>query len=245
MVIESISKYFPNSRTVRSGQNIEDRESTLSTNKERRQQKRKSKNKAARAYAATQPKPFSREQIPVEIDRLVDPRKLTTPSEITEDIVKFCQTISESNPFFIQCTPELWSRQSCCEQNVEEYISLHGGESLFGYKIWAHLPHYIEAERHAIWKSGDTTKDVSFNADGEESILFLPDAPSRQGSLDDNKPRYRWGKDANTKTLIAYLEMGEQGVQKMTKEKSWNTMLTYEQWLSGRRMSNVLRTQRI
>lgn len=216
----------------------------MSTKKERRQQKRKSKNKAARAYAATQPSPLSREQIPLEIYRLVDPRKLTTPSAVTKDIVKFCQTISTSDPFFIDCTPEPWSRQSCCEQNVEEYIALHGGESLFGYKIWAHPPHYIEAERHAIWKSGDTTKDVSFNADGEESILFLPDVPSRQGSLDDNKLRYRWGKDANTKTLISYLEMADQGVQRMTKEQSWNTMLTYEQWLSGRRMSNISSAKR-
>lgn len=217
----------------------------MSNKKERRQQKRKNKNKAARAYAATQPRPLSLEQIRAEVNRLFDPRKLSTPSGITEDIIKFCRTISTSDPFFIECTPEPWSRQSCCEQNVEEYIALHGGESLFGYKIWAHLPYYIEAERHAIWKSGDTTKDVSFNTDGEESILFLPDEPSRQGSLDDNRPRYRWGNDANTRALIAHLDMSERNIQTMSKEQSWNTMLTYEQWRSGRRMSNVLLTSRV
>lgn len=217
----------------------------MGTNKERRQQKRNIKQKAARAYAATQPKRLTSQQIPGELERLFDPRKLTVPSKVTDDISRFCRTISSADPFFIDSTPEPWSRQSCCEQNVEEYIKVHGGEALFGYKIWANPPLYIEAERHAIWKSGDKTRDVSFNSDGEEVILFLPDDLSRQGSLDDNKPRYRWGKDANTKTLIAVQESSELSIQRMTKEQSWNAMLTFEQWKSGRRMSNLISTPRL
>jgi hypothetical protein len=78
------------------------------------------------------------------------------------------------------------------------------------------------------------------NSDSEEAIVFLPDDPSRQASLDDNKSRYRWGKEANTKTLIAVQESSEFGIQRVTKELSWKTMLTFEQWQSGRRMPNVV-----
>jgi len=41
-----------------------------------------------------------------------------------------------------------------------------------GYNIWYHRAKYIEAERHAIWEKDGEYTDLTFNADGEDRILF-------------------------------------------------------------------------
>ncbi|MCA1600572.1 MAG: hypothetical protein LC776_02640, partial [Acidobacteria bacterium] len=86
-----------------------------------------------------------------DLESLLDPSKLTVPTEINEDIEQFCKRISEVEPFFIDIEPELWSRQSSCNLNVKEYIRLNSGSMICGYKIWYHKPRYIEAKRHAMW----------------------------------------------------------------------------------------------
>ncbi len=182
------------------------------------------------------------EKLKAELDKLFDPEKLTTPIEINEDISKFCNRISSFDPFFIFSTPEEWSRQSCCNQNVKEYIRLNGGNIVCGYKIWYNSPIYIEEERHAIWELNGVYKDISFNADGETRILFLPDVLEKQTELEQNKQKIRWGSNWKVRLIIEKQEEMEQlaNIQQMSDEESWNAMLRYEQWKTGDRISNLV-----
>ena len=66
----------------------------------------------------------------------LDPKSLTTPSKIDQKVSSFCRKLSSSTPVFIEVTPEIWCRQSCCEMNVEKLIEQLGGKKVHGYKIW-------------------------------------------------------------------------------------------------------------
>lgn len=206
--------------------------------KEKQAKRRKEKKKAA----ANTPKPMSFEKISKELNKLFNPSKLTTPTSITESILRFCSKISDISPFFIDVTPEPWSRQSCCDLNVAEYIRIHGGQIVCGYRIWSHPPMYIEGERHALWFKDGVYKDISFNPDGETRVLFVPDTIDKQDTLEQNKDRIRWGQDQKTKQLINFQEEAEglRPIHKMSNEQAWNTMLTYESWQNGQRMPNLI-----
>lgn len=210
--------------------------------KAKRDKKKKAEKKGS--SASGQIKPMSMAAIQAGLDNLFNPNKLTYPKSINDDLVKFCKNIRDEPSFFIDITPEPWSRQSCCDSNVEEYIRLNGGEIVCGYKIWYHEPIYIEAERHAVWHKDGEYRDISFNADGEDKILFVPDKPEMRATLESNNGRIRWGKNTKTRTLIEYQERIEnhRSVYKMSKEKAWNTMLTYEQWKEGQRMPSLIST---
>ena len=175
------------------------------------------------------------------LEELFNPLKLTAPTSINHDIKTFCKKISDFQPFFINIEPELWSRQSCCNLNIDEYIKMNGGKIVCGYKIWYNKPKYMEAERHAIWLKNGVYKDISFNADGEDKILFIPDILEKQNTLEENKSKIRWGKDSRTRQLIKAQETMESimPIPQMSNEECWNTMLTYEQWNAGERMSNI------
>ncbi|HYX29845.1 MAG TPA: hypothetical protein VE863_14995, partial [Pyrinomonadaceae bacterium] len=139
------------------------------------QKKRKGRKKRNRTSSTGSAGALTQQQAERGIKNLFDPKKLTAPTEINDDIRSFCRSISDLETFFLDVEPEPWSRQSCCNLNVNEYIRSHGGKMICGYKIWYHKPIYIEAERHAVWEKDGTYKDISFNADGENRILFLPD----------------------------------------------------------------------
>ncbi|WP_343743273.1 hypothetical protein [Herbaspirillum huttiense] len=179
--------------------------------------------------------------------KLFDAKKLTTPAEINADLIQFSTDhISSYDPFFITSEPELWARQSCCERNVLEYMKRNGGELVCGYKLWYNPPNYIEAERHAVWRKDGLYKDVSFSSDGEKMCLFVPDKDGAQSALDANAPRIRWGKNQDTKDLIVLQEEIErlQRIERMDDQTAWDTMLTYEQWLAGERMPNLIETKK-
>jgi hypothetical protein len=112
-----------------------------------------------------------------------------------------------------------------------------------GYKIWYHKPRYIEAERHAIWEKDGNYRDLTFNPDAEDRILFLPDSLEKQSGMKLNKHRIRWGKDGRTRQLIEVQESSERSrpIPQVSDEEAWNTMLTYEAWQKGQRMSNIIR----
>ncbi|SIO96639.1 hypothetical protein VSP9026_04442 [Vibrio spartinae] len=177
-----------------------------------------------------------------EIEKLFNPNDLTTPTEIDDNITAFCKAISDNAPVLLNVEPENWSRQSCCDLNVKKYIEEHGGKILFGYKVWYNKPNYIEGERHAVWQADDgTLKDVTFNADGEMEVLFIPDRSEMQTSLEANKQKIRWGKTSKVKSLIQLYEQAESMIpmQHMADDVAWATAITYEQWLAGKRMSNM------
>jgi len=190
---------------------------------------------------------FSMPQEPLgRLDLVFDPRFLTTPDAIDDNVRDFCSSTSTQAPFFLEVRPELWCRQSNCNQNVRRYIEINGGEIICGYKIWYNKNRYIEAERHAVWRKGDEYRDITFNADGETKILFLPDIPEKQGELELGPDRIRFAITEQAKEQVKIQEMIEKQVpvEKMTEEDSWNAMISYEEWLKGKRMSSLLLGER-
>lgn len=47
---------------------------------------------------------------------------LTTPHSTTEQIALFASKHGANTPVYLECQPELWSRQRLCNMNVEKYI---------------------------------------------------------------------------------------------------------------------------
>lgn len=213
---------------------------TVSVNsKKRRDQKKKTQKKPSHKNTAGLPD-FDQLSSKKAFDPF-DPARLTTPKNIDQNITEFCKKHCGNVPFYINVKPELWSRQSCCDLNVKEYIKHNGGEIICGFKIWYNEPHYIEAERHAVWLKDGEYLDVTFNADGEDKILFVVDKPEFTKSLDSNDVKFRWGGTQRVKNIIMIQELAEQRSNfiKMSDEECWDTMLTYEQWLNGKRMSSI------
>ncbi len=172
------------------------------------------------------------------LGRLVD--NLTTPAEINDQVILFAKTLSDQEPVFLECKPEPWSRQSCCDANVAKYIEHQGGKILCGYRIWYNSPLYIEGERHAVWTDGDVIRDVSFVDTGETQVLFVPDD---QG-FDDASPKVRFAFNDEDKGIVSQIDAMERTIpkQRMSPEKAWEVMPSYEQWLAGKRMPNLFAT---
>jgi hypothetical protein len=57
---------------------------------------------------------------------------ITTPSSINEQVLQFARTLSTTAPILLDCAPEAWSRQSCCEMNGGRFIEDHGGRMICG-----------------------------------------------------------------------------------------------------------------
>ncbi|VVE46788.1 hypothetical protein PCO31110_04510 [Pandoraea communis] len=163
---------------------------------------------------------------------------LTTPSSINEQVLQFARTLSATAPSFLDCMPEAWSRQSCCNMNVARYVEDNGGRMVCGYRIWYNEPLYIEGERHAVWADGDTIRDVSFVDTGETRTLFVPD----EKAFDEAPQKVRLAFRDEDKSVLAGWEamMSMVPVQVWSPEESWDSMPTYEQWLAGKRMPNLI-----
>lgn len=163
---------------------------------------------------------------------------LTTPAVIDDRVTLFAQKLSDNAPLFLDCQPEPWSRQSCCNLNVAKFIEMHGGRILCGYRIWYAQPRYIEGERHAVWTDGTTIRDVSFVDTGETKIVFVPDDQAFDGV--PAKVRFAF-EEADKQALAAYESlMGLVPISTMLDEQAWDTFPTHEEWLAGKRMSNLI-----
>lgn len=170
------------------------------------------------------------------LDPLFD--KLTTPSQIDEKVIQFARQLSDKAPIFLDCEPEPWSRQSCCDLNVAKYVESHGGRALSGYRIWYAESRYIEGERHAVWTDGANIRDVSFVDTGEKKIVFVPD----DRDFDDAPKKVRFAFEQSDKqALVAYESlMALMPVETMPDNQAWDTFPTYEQWSAGKRMPNLM-----
>ena len=173
-------------------------------------------------------------------------KNLKTPDSLTDDVRKFCKTLSDQRPFYLSCEPEPWSRQSCCDTNVEEYIKIHGGTAMYGHRIWFNNPVYIEAESHAIWKDGNAVRDVSFVDSGDKRTLFVPAHSSFRGVFDELPEKIRHAFATRDLKLVRALNKMEASIPytQMSREEVWATMLTYEQWMAGSRMPNMIAVER-
>ncbi|WP_158683592.1 hypothetical protein [Burkholderia sp. BE12] len=163
---------------------------------------------------------------------------LTTPKDHSGTVAEFCRSLSDQEAFYIPCEPELWSRLGCCDTNVEKYIISKGrGEAVFGFRIWSSGANYVEAESHTIWRDGGDLRDVSFSNEGEARILFVPIHSTFAGTFDDvpKKIRRAFGKRNND--YLQAIEKYESHISRrqMSRDVAWETMLTYEQWLAGKR----------
>lgn len=160
-------------------------------------------------------------------------RRLTTPRELDANVVSFASELSESPPIFIDGKPEPWSRRDCCDMNVKKYIETHGGSALCGYRIWYSEPDYIEAERHMVWTDGESIRDVSFVASGEETTVFVPDAHD----FDSMPSKVRKGLTDDSRMLLAFHETLERMQPPIyrSSEAVWGVMQTYEQWKASQK----------
>ena len=165
---------------------------------------------------------------------------LTTPEKIDTKVRDFCKSISKSTPIYVEVSPELWCRQSCCEMNVEKLIEEIGGEKVFGYKIWYLPKSYIEAERHVIHKLDDMYRDPTFNTDGESRILFVADNDQEVG-YEGRAMKIRQGFTNQARRFVELANHGEASGkhQRLDNEKSWQKMISYEDWLAGKRHPNM------
>ena len=163
---------------------------------------------------------------------------LTTPEDLDDQVKEFAHKLTGNAPMFLDCQPEPWSRQSCCDLNVAKYIEMHGGYMLCGYRIWYAQPRYIEGERHAVWTDGKAVRDVSFVDTGETQVVFAPD----ELKFDDAPGKVRMVfQEADEPALAAYESlMGMMPTSRMPDAKAWDTFLTYEAWLNGNRMPNLV-----
>jgi hypothetical protein len=205
----------------------------------KRDRKKKAEQRKKNQANPTPRKPFNENDVGRLTAEMFDP--LTTPKSVTEQITKFASEIGAGAPVFLECQPEPWSRQSMCDMNVEKFIEEHGGSMLCGYRVWYTHPIYVEGERHAVWVNGDEIRDVSFVDTGEIQVLFLPDAVPGKPFDDAPKKIRRAFSDVHQKALKFYEDFeAVQHILEMPPAEAWRTMLSYEQWLTGQRMPNLI-----
>lgn len=213
-------------------------------NEQKRQKQLKRKRQKANLKSAKKPLKRKLPNDPLKLSKyLLDSKKLTTPKKLDKIVRTFCAAINPNfEPTFLTIEPEDWCRQSCCDLNVEKLIEQNGGKIICGYKIWYHPPFYIEAERHAVHES-DTgiLRDPTFSADGESRILFVADISERSKKLADNSDKIRQAIDNRLQSFVNKLNINERKnpIQKMSRDESWATMQTYEDWKKGNRQASV------
>lgn len=208
----------------------------------KRDKRKKSEKKIQNNIKNREAKELTKREIAQGLEKIFDIDKLKAPPRINDDIIKLSKSISDFEPIFIQTEPEPWSRHAHSDFNVNEYIKLNQGKMLCGYKVWYNKAKYIELERYAVWFKDGVYKDLTFQTNGEERILFIPDIIEKQNALEDNKAKIRWGKDTTTRQLIRYYERAEKlkPLEPIDNEKSWNEMQTHEAWQKAKTVSNFL-----
>lgn len=104
--------------------------------------------------------------------------KIEPPKDLFPYVIEFTKSISpDNNPFFIKITNNPSGIIKECVKNVENYIKLHKGEKVFGWKIWEWYGIMIEAEFHTIWRSpSGELQDITPEEQLFERVLFLQDA---------------------------------------------------------------------
>lgn len=79
--------------------------------------------------------------------------------------------------------------------------------------------------------------------DGGKKVLFLPDDNAAKG-YEDRPMKVRKGFTQKARLLVKQLDENDRNVVRMSNEKSWERMLSYEDWLAGNRMPNMWREPR-
>lgn len=114
---------------------------------------------------------------------------VTTPSELSKEILEFCEEIDPATkPFFVELSKIEGYICGDCYGNVENHIKENGGKIEYGWIIWEDPKTFLEAEFHAVWVNSEGEYiDVTPKIDKEDRILFLPDSKNKfNGELIDN-----------------------------------------------------------
>jgi hypothetical protein len=104
--------------------------------------------------------------------------QVTTPNEITAEIIVFCREIDPIyKPFFVPVKASEVVRHNFCMTDVPRYAKNYGGKVQLGWIIWEAPSLFLEAEFHATWVSpAGVLIDVTPKPDGERQILYLKDS---------------------------------------------------------------------
>ena len=103
---------------------------------------------------------------------------LLTPSDINENIVKFCHEIDRSTqPIFVPVIPAEGVRFNYCLTDVPRHVQGKGGMVTFGWIVTECPRVALQAEFHACWSDPEGQLiDITPKPDGTKKILFLPDS---------------------------------------------------------------------
>ena len=104
----------------------------------------------------------------------------TTPKEIDTIVAEFVAGLGTgTDAVSVPVRPESYARHGQCVYNVQKKVQLSGGKPLNGWVIWYAPGDLIEAEYHTVWQSATgELADITLKADGERTVLFVPDPTS-------------------------------------------------------------------
>ena len=117
---------------------------------------------------------------------------VTVPNEIDATVIDFCKSELEldSTPLFVNVETSQDAIPLDCFANVKKTIELRGGGRQFGWIVWKHEDHMIEAEFHAVWLSPDGMFVDVTPHDGQDRVVFIVDEQQRYfGKQRDNVRR--------------------------------------------------------
>ena len=159
---------------------------------------------------------------------------LKVPKEIDACLSLFCKENSKKEPIFVDVRPEPWCRLLSCDLNVDKFLESNEGKKIVGYKIYYIEKAYIKAVRHSIYSDGNNLRDLTFENDGEERILFLPDDDLR--CFYDGEDPIRKGIAKRAKKIANFLNKIKR--PRWHLSGSWNKRITYKEWLEGIRQTD-------
>ena len=105
----------------------------------------------------------------------------TTPPSITEQIIDCCRKVCpDTEPVYVAVSPQSYAVTGRCFENIRNHIEKNGGNIQHGWTLWE-MPNLLcTFEFHAVWVTDqDNFIDITPTADGESTILFLPDNQRR------------------------------------------------------------------
>ena len=105
-----------------------------------------------------------------------------TPTKITEEVGRFCEEVAPGQtPVYVRVRVQAGAEAGQCHINVERHVQAHGGTPLYGWIIWQSAA-LLDAEFHCNWSDREgEVWDITPKADGETTILFVPEPTLRWG----------------------------------------------------------------
>ena len=133
---------------------------------------------------------------------------MTTPKEIGETVKLLRERFNLAEAVWVPSRPRKDSIVQDCYKDVERQVGEFGGEIIYGWEIWEWPRIMIEAEFHAVWKSPTMELiDVTIKPDGEQQIVFIPDATRTYNARQiDNLRLALW----NHNLVHEFIQVGEQ-----------------------------------